>query len=49
MEYYPVGDFYSFLSKNKLEVAQVKSCFIQIIHALKAVHNLGYVYRDLKP
>lgn len=50
MEYIPGNEFYYLLSQTKnLEETAARFYAAEILSALEDIHNLGIVYRDLKP
>jgi serine/threonine protein kinase len=49
-EYLSGGDLYSYIKHHSpIPSANCKLVIFDILHALKAVHSLGYIHRDLKP
>ena len=50
MEYLPGGDFMDLLIKHKKFSEEATKFYIaELVQALKVVHDLGYVHRDIKP
>ena len=50
MEYLPGGDLYSLLQKlGSLDEGVAKLYAMEILYALKFLHNKGIIHRDLKP
>jgi serine/threonine protein kinase len=49
MEYVPGGDLESLLSSTDLEVDEARFYSSEVVASVDALHDLGYVHRDLKP
>lgn len=51
IDFYDGGDLYQYLRTHsgRLREAQVKNVAAEVALALEHLHNLGFVYRDLKP
>lgn len=50
MDFYPGGDFLSLLSKlDTLSDGYIKFYATELILAVKELHGLGYIHRDIKP
>ncbi|KAI0988780.1 hypothetical protein GJ496_007251 [Pomphorhynchus laevis] len=49
MEYVPGGDLVNLLSREDLNEQATKFYCAEIVLAIEAVHNMGYIHRDIKP
>lgn len=50
MDYYEHGDLFDFILKKKsLSESEAADILYQMISFLKYIHNLGIIFRDLKP
>lgn len=49
MNYFKNGDLKKFRLGNEMSMLQVVDMSLQMSNALEALHELGYVHRDLKP
>lgn len=51
IDFYDGGDLYQYLRthQGRLRESQVRSVAAEVVLALEHFHNLGFVYRDLKP
>lgn len=50
LEYMNGGNLFKYMSRNrKMPKELVKRIFAQTVHAIKYIHQEGYMLRDLKP
>ncbi|KAH8646451.1 kinase-like domain-containing protein [Ilyonectria robusta] len=49
MEYLPLGDLQSYISRRRLKEAEAKRITLQILQGIAFMHQSGFAHRDIKP